>query len=79
MKGMWTKPHLRRKETLNKSSRKASNNNNDKNKNEAKPCQKKQARQKDIDKIAASRQITLRGDNSQNKRDQKLNLDLHSK
>jgi len=50
---------------LNKSSRKASNNNNDETKNEAKPCQKKQARQKDFDKIAPSRQIIIRGGISQ--------------
>ncbi len=38
------------------------------NKNEAKPCQKKQALKKDFDKIAPSRPIILRGGISQRRK-----------
>ena len=47
-----------------------------KNKNEAKPCQKKQALQKDFDKIAPSRPIILRGGISQR---EKRNLNQQKK
>ena len=48
-------------ETITRHETNNETNKNSKKKNEAKPCQKKQALQKDFDKIAPSRPIILRG------------------